>query len=798
MNIGRGNLKIRTFLTAWCLVVCLAGALGSQPVWAEGLATTEHRITASAAFETTPTLGNDGNTDLVVYTLRPMSNSMPGAGDIWYQPLANGAPSGMPVQVTTDSTDDQLNDVSGDYIVYTAYDSVLSYSGSIMVYQISTGARHEIGRADTIQEPRIHGSTVVWSEGGVFATKVMLYKLAWLDTETPAVQIAGPDPPTFDIQIGSRFAVWSEYSAGQYDICAYDLTTGETKYVRGTTASIHERAPATSGAWVVWHEISVGDTSTRICAKNLDTQETITVTDANAMNLNPSIDGDLIIWESDVAGNTDIWAYRLSTGQTFQVTTEPNDQYLNDVFGNTVAYVDMRRGTEDVYVAQLSFVPMSDLGTWGVDPHSMAFDINLFGQIVGGSGSNTARMDHALLWNGKLPPDCLGALGDFEFSEARGLNDRGQVVGECRNYAGLRRGFLWFIDDYDNKVILGSWEGEGAWSSANAINNLGQIVGGGGNDPGEEHAVLWVNDTMQPLNELGNSSSANDINDNAQIVGWSTIGGGGMPHAVLWTDGTITDLHEDYLKAVHPNAIYSYATAINDAGQVVGFYYTSEAYGVGSFLYADGKMRLLQTACDRVTYADDINNSGQIVGCRGGYVAGDYAQPVICLWKEGVMEMQILSHLESGRSGWAYGINDKGGVVGWSTTGDPGDCHAVLWGVPLPPESKSGAVRELREIVALMVDMDFVKEREVQSLGAKLDGVDKQIGPELDGQMLATKILDEDKKSNLKAACNLLQAFINEVNAMYRSGRLPQIYADALIEQAELTINTINPESAVF
>ena len=42
--------------------------------------------------------------------------------DIWYQRLSGVAPFGLPVQVTVGSEDDQLNDVSGDYIVYTAYE----------------------------------------------------------------------------------------------------------------------------------------------------------------------------------------------------------------------------------------------------------------------------------------------------------------------------------------------------------------------------------------------------------------------------------------------------------------------------------------------------------------------------------------------------------------------------------------------------------------------------------------------------------------------------------------------------
>lgn len=40
----------------------------------------------------------------------------------------------------------------------------------------------------------------------------------------------------------------------------------------------------------------------------------------------------------------------MSDRQTFKITSVPSDQYLNDVFGNKVAYVDMRSGNEDVWV----------------------------------------------------------------------------------------------------------------------------------------------------------------------------------------------------------------------------------------------------------------------------------------------------------------------------------------------------------------------------------------------------------------------------------------------------------------
>ena len=61
----------------------------------------------------------------------------------------------------------------------------------------------------------------------------------------------------------------------------------------------------------------------------------------------------------------------------------------------------------------------------------------------------------------------------------------------------------------------------------------------------------------------GTASSAADVNDAGQIVGWA-LTGGSFPHAVLWQDGDITDLGTFGTDTV------SYATAISDNGLIVG------------------------------------------------------------------------------------------------------------------------------------------------------------------------------------------------------------------------------------
>jgi len=74
-----------------------------------------------------------------------------------------------------------------------------------------------------------------------------------------------------------------------------------------------------------------------------------------------------VSYESNINGNFDVFLYRISTEETFQVTTEPADQYLNDVFADLVTYVDQRAGNEDVYVSSLVFVPLDPCADLGGD-----------------------------------------------------------------------------------------------------------------------------------------------------------------------------------------------------------------------------------------------------------------------------------------------------------------------------------------------------------------------------------------------------------------------------------------------
>jgi probable HAF family extracellular repeat protein len=121
------------------------------------------------------------------------------------------------------------------------------------------------------------------------------------------------------------------------------------------------------------------------------------------------------------------------------------------------------------------------------------------------------------------------------------------------------------------------------------------------NTAGNNHAFLYANGVMQDLGTLGGANSyATAINNSGQIVGYSDTAAGAQ-HAFLYTSGAMQDIGT-------LGGANSYANSINSSGQIVGYANTAtDAYN--AFVYTNGVMQDLGAG---TAYA--INDSGQIVG----------------------------------------------------------------------------------------------------------------------------------------------------------------------------------------
>ena len=268
---------------------------------------------------------------------------------------------------------------------------------------------------------------------------------------------------------------------------------------------------------------------------------------------------------------------------------------------------------------------LSDLGTLGGPNSSVTWNVkNTEGVIMG--ISQTADPE---------------PLGEFWSSSA--------FYGAPFNIGFINLGFVW---EQNQMRGLPNFPG-GNNGFATGANKLRQAVGWAENDVHDPTCVspqvlqfrpaLWTlgpPDQIQdlPLIPGDTSGAATAINDNGQIVGISgicdqAIGRHTAKHAVLWENGTVTDIYPNA-----PAPWWNTPTAINQRGDVVGF-------------------------------AGDP-----------AFVEGDIVHAFMWTREDGIRELKPLprrtpKHVDSE----AYGINEARQVVGVSCDADFVDCRAVVW-----------------------------------------------------------------------------------------------------------------------
>src|SRR5213079_2108062 len=269
---------------------------------------------------------------------------------------------------------------------------------------------------------------------------------------------------------------------------------------------------------------------------------------------------------------------------------------------------------------------LTDLGTLGGPNSSVTWNVkNTAGIIVGISQTAMTPEPNGENWSSAVfysTPNNVGYINlGFVWQQ-------GQMRG-LPNFAGGNNGF------------------------ATGANNLGQVVGwaeNGVHDPTccctqvlQFRPAVWTlgpPDQIQdlPLIPGDSSGAATAIHDNGQIVGISgicdqAVGRHTAKHAVLWENGTVTDICPDA-----PAPWWNTPTAINQRGDIVGF-------------------------------AGDPRS-----------VDGNFLHAFIWTKEDGIRQLKPLKHRTPEHvDSEAYGINEARQVVGVSCDANQVDCRAVIW-----------------------------------------------------------------------------------------------------------------------
>jgi probable HAF family extracellular repeat protein len=353
-------------------------------------------------------------------------------------------------------------------------------------------------------------------------------------------------------------------------------------------------------------------------------------------------------------------------------TSSPPTAYGMNASGEVTGVACSATGYSHAFLWKNNGTPMVDL-TPEVESDSEGVAINRSGLVLGNVGTEFAFESAG---DGAPMRRIDNSLGGASI-HATALNDFGQVTGSA-NVADpddpFPHAFFWANDGspmLDLNTLYAGWYG----SYGIAINAAGQVAGWVDGDR-VSRVFVWLNDGS-PTQDLGfGRGTAQSINAFGQVAGTYTYHlptGANRNHAYLWrNDGSAA---QDLGTLSGGQKGNSYATALNDLGQIAGSSYSLyQSRNLHAFVWLNNgtPMMDLGTFGGTKSQSTDINASGQVAGFA--YYSDDTAQRAF-LWRNDgtkIVDLNLIIDILDPLKPYviltaAESINDRGDILAEGT-----------------------------------------------------------------------------------------------------------------------------------
>jgi probable HAF family extracellular repeat protein len=271
--------------------------------------------------------------------------------------------------------------------------------------------------------------------------------------------------------------------------------------------------------------------------------------------------------------------------------------------------------------ASYSFISLDIPNSSGELGFTSLADINNDGEITGGFTNSSGFGFLIGKTFSSTDIQCPGSLNPaVPNAQPQSINKHGEITGFCFT-GGRLHGFL---RDRKGKYTVLDFP-RANLTEATGINDDGQVVGDYRDSNGRFHGFFWDAGLFLTIDVPFpgvTGTAGRGINNVGQIVGVYNDSSG-IPHGFLYKNGIFTSL--DF-----PGAIATFPDDINDRGQIVGSYIDSD-FVTNSFLFEDGVFTTFDVTFSDAIFnqVNGINNQGQIVGRYGVINPGDPVNPFL-------------------------------------------------------------------------------------------------------------------------------------------------------------------------